>query len=139
MMTRTKALLSIRPEITAAKIYDGISSEELFQNKTLRPIIKMQHDLFIAVFRNYIKKRKNVFLNLTLQKQLDYIDHAIQKDMKFRNALKGIIIGQFTVEEYELYVENSSALNKRMMTIVRERLITNVQVFSNTPEVIQSN
>lgn len=137
MTTRSKNLLAIRPEITSARIYDGMSADEEFQNKTLRPIIKMQHSLLIAVFKNYIAKRKNVFFELSLEKQLDYIEHAIQKDLKFRNSLKGMIIGQFTVEEYEIYITNSSALNKRMMTIVKERLIHSVQLFAR-PRVLQA-
>ena len=134
---RSESLLAIRPIIASAKIYDTMSSEELFQNKTLRPIIKMQHDLFIVVFSNYISKRKNVFYELSLEKQLAYIDNAIHKDMKFRNSVKGMIIGQFTVAEYTLYIENSSALNKRMMNIVKERLINSVQLFVR-PEVLKA-
>lgn len=134
---RSENLLSIRPIIASAKIYDEMRAEELFQNKTLRPIIKMQHDLFIAVFSNYITKRKNVFYELSLQKQLAYIENAIHKDMKFRNSVKGMIIGQFIVEEYTLYIENSSALNKRMMTIVKERLINSVQLFVR-PEILKA-
>ena len=137
MTTRSKNLLAIRPEIASARIYDGMSADEAFQNKTLRPIIKMQHNLLIAVFKNYIAKRKNVFFELSLEKQLDYIEHAIQKDLKFRNSLKGMIIGQFTVEEYEIYITNSSALNKRMMTIVKERLIHSIQLFAR-PIVLQA-
>ncbi|WP_369994628.1 glyoxalase [Winogradskyella sp.] len=137
MSTRTENLLAIRPVILSAKIYDSMGSEELFQNKTLRPIIKMQHNLLVAVFKNYIAKRKNVFYDLNLPKQLSYIDNAIHKDMKFRNSVKGMIIGQFTVEEYELYIENSSALNKRMMNIVKERLIDSIQLFTK-PDVLKA-
>lgn len=137
MTTRTEYLLSIRPVISSAKIYESMSSDELFQNKTLRPIIKMQHDLFIAVFKNYIAKHKNVFYELSLSKQLSYIDNAIHKDMKFRNSVKGMIIGQFTEEEYALYIQNSSALNKRMMNIVKERFIDSIQAFSK-PEVLKA-
>ncbi|MDG1660857.1 MAG: glyoxalase [Winogradskyella sp.] len=129
METRSKLLLKIRPEIPSAKIYESMSNDEAFQNKTLRPIIKMQNDLFVAVFKNYISKRKNVFYELTLQKQMAYIENAIHKDMKFRNSLKGMVIGQFTIEEYELYIINSSALNKRMMNIVKERLLSSIQLF----------
>ncbi|RNC86274.1 MAG: glyoxalase [Winogradskyella sp.] len=136
-MERSTNLLNIRPEIPSAKFYDSMTSDEAFQNRTLRPIIKMQHDLFIAVFSNYIKKRKNVFYDLTLTKQLAYIENAIHKDMKFRNSLKGMVIGQFTVEEYEEYIKNSSALNKRMMNIVKERLIDSVQVFIR-PQILQA-
>lgn len=137
MTTRTENLLAIRPHIPSAKIYDNMGADELFQNKTLRPIIKMQHDLCIVVFKNYIRKRKNVFYELNLTKQLAYIDHAVQKDTKFRNAVKGMIIGHFTVEEYVLYIKNSSALNKRMMNIVKERLINSIQLFTK-PEVLQA-
>ena len=137
MNKRSKDLLAIRPVIASAKIYDTMSADEKFQNKTLRPIIKMQHNLFIAVFNNYIVKRKNVFYELSLQKQLDYIDNAIHKDMKFRNSIKGMIIGQFTIEEYETYIQNSSALNKRMMNIVKNRLINSIQLFVK-PEVLKA-
>ena len=51
------------------------------------------------------------------------------KDIKFRNSLKGIIIGQFTINEYGLYIENSSSLNKRMMSMVIERLKDQIQFF----------
>jgi hypothetical protein len=49
--------------------------------------------------------------------------------MKFRNSVKGMIIGQFTVEEYEVYIKNSSALNKRMVNLIKERLVSNIQLF----------
>ena len=137
MTARSENLLSIRPIIASAKIHDAMRSEELFQNKTLRPIIKMQHDLLISVFSNYICKHKNVFYELSLEKQLAYIENAIHKDTKFRNSVKGMIIGQFTIEEYTLYIENSSALNKRMMTIVKERLINSVQLFVK-PEILKA-
>ncbi|WP_418636375.1 glyoxalase [Winogradskyella sp.] len=137
MTSRTEDLLAIRPNISSAKIYDTIGSEELFQNKTIRPIVKLQHDLLIVVFKNYITKHKNVFYELSLEKQLAYIDNTIHKDTKFRNAVKGMLIGQFTVEEYALYIQNSSSLNKRMMTIVKERLIDSIQVFTKT-DILQA-
>lgn len=129
MNQRSTDLLRIRPEIKATKIVAGISNDELFQNKTIRPILKLQNDLILVVFKNYIKKHKNKFYNLTLEKRLEYIENAIQRDIKFRNALKGIIIGQFTVEEYETYTLNSSALNKRMMPMAITRLKDQLQYF----------
>ena len=137
MTSRTEDLLAIRTQILSAKINDNMSSDELFQNTTLRPVIKMQHDLLIAVFRNYIAKHKNVFYELSLEKQLAYIENSIHKDMKFRNSVKGMIIGQFTEEEYAIYIQNSSALNKRMMNIVKERFIDSIQAFTK-PEVLKA-
>jgi len=81
------------------------------------------------VFKNYITKHKNVFYNLTIEKRLQYIDNAVYKNIKFRNSLKGMFIGQFTTEEYQRYSDNSSAFNKRMMNITKERLKNNLMQF----------
>ena len=128
MNPRDIKLLELRPEIPSAKITDNMSDEERFQNKTLRPIAKLQNDLILAMFRNYIKKHKNKFYELKLESRMIYVETAIQKDIKFRNSLKGAIIGQFTIQEYDTYIINSSALNKRMMNIVRERIQSSIQL-----------
>lgn len=135
MNNRDFDLKNCRPIISSARITDDMSFDERFQNITLRPIIMQQHDLLVSVFKNYISKHKNVFYDLSLEKRLDYIENTIHKDMKFRNSVKGMVIGLFTLEEYELYITNSSSLNKRMMNIVKERLLSNIQVFVR-PEVL---
>lgn len=129
MSTRSEKLLQQRPDIPTSKINEQMGSEEYFQNAVLRPILKLQNDLFISVFKNYIKKHKNVFYELNIEKKQRYIEHAIQKDIKFRNSLKGMIIGMFTVEEYETYTLNSSALNKRMMNLLIVRLKDQLLLF----------
>lgn len=108
------------------------SADEIFQNEVLRPILKLQNDLFIASFHNYISKYKRDFYLLSVEKKLITIENAIQKDIKFRNALKGMIIALFTVDEYVLYIKNSSSLNKRMMNMLIERLKNQVQLFDQS-------
>jgi hypothetical protein len=107
------------------------SADEIFQNEVLRPILKLQNDLFIASFHNYISKYKRDFYSLSVEKKLTIIENAIQKDIKFRNALKGMVIALFTVDEYNLYIKNSSSLNKRMMNMLIERLKNQIQLFEN--------
>ena len=128
MDSRDTSLLKIRPEIPNARVTLLMSEEECFQNKTIRPIAKLQNNLLVEVFKHYIKKHKNVFYNLSIEKRMHYIENAIHKNMKFRNSLKGIMIGQFTIEEHRKYISNSSAINKRMMGIVKERLKQNIQL-----------
>lgn len=131
MDTRSEALKAIRPEIKLANGREESSDEEHFQNHTLRPIIKFQNELLLVAFRNYVVKHKGHFFTLNPEKQLSYIENAIQKDIKFRNSLKGMIIGQFTVPEYEAYILNSSRLNKRMMRMVMERLKSQLQLLQD--------
>lgn len=135
-MTRDRDLQRIRPDFSTTSINENMSSDERFQNLVLRPAIKFQHELLIEAFRNYIAKHKNVFYDLSIEKRMLYIENAIQKDMKFRNSLKGMVIGVFTIEEYQLYIQNSSALNKRMMNIVKKRLLDSIQLFEK-PEILK--
>lgn len=135
MNDRKNDLLKVRPEIPSAKLTPNMSSGERFQNQTIRPIIKLQNPLLIEIFRNYVNKHKGEFYELSIERKLSFIENAIQKDIKFRNSLKGMIIGQFTVEEYLDYTQYSSALNKRMMTLVVFRLQDQVQLFEKVAEV----
>lgn len=111
------------------------SAEERFQNNTMRPILKLQNDLFIEVFKNYISKHKNDFYSYSTEKKLGFIENCIQKDIKFRNSLKGIVIGLFTIDEYMEYIQNSSNLNKRMMNMLIDRLKNQVLLFENVESI----
>jgi hypothetical protein len=59
---------------------------------------------------------------------LDYIENSILNDNKFRNLLIGTTIGLLQIEEYKLYSKNASALNKRIITMLIERLKSQVQL-----------
>lgn len=138
MDNRSSQLLQSRPKILSAFFNDSMSSGEHFQNATLRPAVQFQAELLIEAFRNYAGKHKGVFYDLTPEKRIDYIENAIQRDMKFRNSLKGMVIGVFSVEEYKEYIKDSSALNKRMMGLVKEHLIKNIQVFQH-PQILSAS
>ena len=128
MNDRHNDILRIRPQIKKHQTFETMSAEERFQNVTLRPILKLQNPLIIASFVNYAIKHKGVFFDIPTDKELAYIENAIHKDQKLRNALKGLVIGQFTMKEYTSYTQNSSKLNKRMMSLVITRLQDQLQL-----------
>ncbi|RTY82028.1 glyoxalase [Flavobacterium sp. LS1P28] len=120
---------------TIGSVTTQSTTEESFQNEVLRPILKLQNDLFAASFLNYVNKNKIDFYSYTLDKKVSVMENAIQKDIKFRNSLKGMIIGLFTADEYAAYVQNSSNINKRMMSMLVERLKSHVSLY----EINKSN
>ena len=128
MSQRTIFLKEFRGQ-TIGKVKEKSSSDEVFQTEVLRPILKLQNDLFIASFMNHVSKNKLDFNAFSVEKKLAMIENAIQKDIKYRNVLKGMIIGLFTTDEYLQYIKNSSGLNKRMMGMLIERLKSQVQLF----------
>lgn len=129
MNSRKENLLNIRPIINYNT--KPISIIENFQNETLRPILKFQNELLIALFIDYINRYKNVFYELSVEGKVNYIENVIQKNTKFRNTTKGIIIGLFTQEEFIKYSENKSEFGKRMMQMLSERLKDQLQLFEN--------
>jgi hypothetical protein len=119
--------------LSLGKTMDTISPEELFQNNTLRPILKFQNDLLIELFIVYATKNKNVFFSLSIEKKNIYIEKATSADTAFRNQLIGVIVGLFSVEEYLEYAKNSSNLNKRIITMLIERWKSQLQLLDKNP------
>ena len=89
-------------------IKEGTSELEYFQNITIRPIIKMQHDLLILSLSNYLKKRKIIIEGLSENQITQKIHAIIYKDISYRNICLGFIIGHFSSKEYIYYLSCSS-------------------------------
>ena len=68
------------------------------------------------------------FGEFSIDKKLIYIEKTILNDNKFRNLLIGITIGVFKIEEYKSYSKNASGLNRRIITLLIERLKSQVQL-----------
>lgn len=134
MNNKRSELLSLRPTIPSIKEMVTSSIAEQFQNQSLRPILKFQNDLLIQVFQAYIVQRKKVFYQLSNQKKMDYIEHHIRKDLKFKNRLLGLIIGHFTMEEFDAFLADEKELTKRITNLLVQRLQSQVEAF-----VINSN
>ncbi len=127
MSTRSQFLKEFRGDALGIINFET-SSDEYFQNQILRPILKLQNDLYIELFKNYILKSKANFETFTIDKKCQFIEISIQKDTKFRNLLIGIVIGLFSIDEYLLYVKNTSSLNKRIITMLIERFKNQLQL-----------
>lgn len=130
MEPRDVLICKIRGEVIGI-ISSESSAEESFQNKTIRPILKLQNSIFIAVFQNYINKHKSDFVSFSPEKKIKFIENVLAKDFKLRNLFKGMVVGLFTQIEYLEYAKNTSNYNKRIFTMLSERLKSQVQLFEN--------
>ena len=128
MENRSEVLKKIRPLIPKARIETGISEEEHFQNKVLRPIIKFQHELLIERFKQQLIKRKIDFSDLAENEKIKKINTIFETDTNFKIELKGIIIALLTKEEYQEYAKNASVLNRRINNIIQERILKSIDV-----------
>lgn len=103
-------------------ISEATLSFETFQNATLRPIIKMQHELILALFQSYVQKKKIDFGSLENQSAKDKIKSIFEKDINFKHLILGIIIGHFSAEEFDMYNTNTSEFHKRIIQITVQRI-----------------
>jgi hypothetical protein len=113
---------------TLGRIDIQSSVEEEFQNKALRPILKLQNELILQIFNNYLTQNKIHFSNLSIDKKMNTIETTIAKDSSLQNTYKGIIIAFFTTEEYQLYSTFSSGINKRIRSMLIERIQSQLQL-----------
>lgn len=113
---------SIRPVIRNIGSIENKNPAERFQNVTLRPIIKLQHELLVAFFQNYLKKRKIDFSGLSDLKKNEVISKAFKKDNLFKTEIRALVLAHFTLEEYSAYQTIAADANKRIITMIQERL-----------------
>ena len=120
-----KALL--RPEIETS--IEHSNENEVFQNKVLRPIIKLQHQLLIALTKQKINSLQINFQELSKEKQRITIENLILKDLNFKATLIGVILGLFESNEIDFYLSKQKEINKRILLIIQKRLNENRDQF----------
>lgn len=129
MPNRETFISTLRGE-TLGFVNANSSSAEVFQNQTLRPILKLQNELFLQLFSHYFAQHKGVFYTLSPENKQNYVNDIFQNDKKFTTLLKGIVIGLFSIAEYKEYIALESELNKRMMNMLLERINSQIAFFS---------
>jgi hypothetical protein len=112
--------ISIRPEVLTKDIES--TPAERFQNTTLRPVLKLQNELLQAVFLHMMDKRKVNFKQQPPKDQAAQIEHSLSKDKRLRFQLLGVVIGQFTTEEYANFLELEQEAPRRIFTMMAQRL-----------------
>ena len=130
MHDRTSSLLAIRPNIDTIDKSLKTKDVEVFQNNVLRPILKFQNDLLLQIFIDYANQYKGVFFKLSDHEKLSYIQQALSTNQRLRSLILGTIVGLFAVEDFGFYKLNSSALNKRIITMTIQRLQSQLDYLS---------
>ncbi|MEY4904668.1 MAG: hypothetical protein RLZZ292_2483 [Bacteroidota bacterium] len=113
-------LLQLRPTISSAST-ENANTVERFQNETLRPILKFQHDLLMQVMKQNFIKRKNEFYKTPEKARTTYLEDTVRKDLRFKSLLHGIVIGHFTDVEYTTFTENEAELGRRITDLLVQR------------------
>ena len=123
-MTRDKQVVNLRQIITTINSELVKSDQEKFQNEVIRPIIKFQHELIVKIFNSYIKIKNIDLASMSTENKIAKITNIFQNDRSLIIELKCIVVAYFTTSEYVRYTSMKSEVNKRMIQIIRERILS---------------
>ncbi|MFZ4798369.1 MAG: hypothetical protein ACOYMA_12805, partial [Bacteroidia bacterium] len=113
-MNRNDNILNIRLSITTDESKDSLD-EESFQNNTLRPILKFQNEIIIAIIKHHLEA---TFLSKNKIDKIKIIENFIQKNSVIKNQLIGLTIALFTTIEFDYYLQNQTKINKRISQLI---------------------
>ena len=113
----------VRPKLPDTLTEGELKEEELFQNMVLRPVIKMQHDLLIMRLKSHLNSKRVRFNVMDNEKRTEAIIKTFQSDHNLKKEIQGMIIGQLSLAEFQLYLKSEGSFNKRIIQIVRNRMI----------------
>lgn len=115
---------SIRPVIPDILQLSNKSDDEIFQNSVLRPILKLQNDLILAIYKTACISKEVTFDGLKKKDLIAKVIAFIKTDRDLKQDLRAAVLGQFTVDEFEFYSTRKKEMNKRILQMARERIVS---------------
>lgn len=120
-MRAEEQLLGLRPSIE--KQSTEFTELELFQNTTLRPILKFQHELWLMEWQqNTLFHSVKVLKNESDRRKL--LQSIFSKNIGLIQRYIGMISGFFTTLEYQFYISNKNQIDKRIKELLLTRLLS---------------
>lgn len=119
-----EAIVKLRPELFLEK-FDESSELENFQNDTLRPILKMQHNLLI----DFLLQQKNIDAILNKSESRNVLESQLKSFINqahLKEIFIGMILGQFTIAEMKMCEKFSKEINKRIMQMLLQRFMDSI-------------
>ncbi len=120
MENRDSKITSIRPQIESDK--NITLALEKFQNESLRPILKFQNQLILQVFQQTLREFKVDFEKLSTTKKQTKINEILKENVQVKQFYLGLIVAYFTEIEFQFYSENKKEINKRIISLLIERI-----------------
>lgn len=97
---------------------------EKFMHGVLRPVLKQANDQLLMSAINRLQEKKIQYKNLSLKERISLLEKLVSTDQKFKLETRKLIVDLFSKSELEFYNSHKRELNKRITTMLYERLLT---------------
>ena len=119
-MRENDELTSIRPLIA---IEPAESALEIFQNEVLRPILKYQQELWKSIILGEDFLKNALSSGKTQSEKWRMVMKLATKNPSLKYQWVGMVTGLMTNEEFTYYYRNKKELDKRIMSMLAQRLV----------------
>ena len=114
-------LLALRPLVPTEPVSDAdAGTVGQFLHVTLRPVLKLQNALLLAVVADFVRDHHIVLLPTDQQHQLAEL---VGRNTKLRYTVVGLATGLFTAKEYAFYRQHRPELNRRLLELAQRRVL----------------
>lgn len=121
-MERETTIIQLRPKIeTIAETLES-SALEFFQNKTIRPILKLQNQALVITFNGLNTNKKVTYSRMSDMQKRMWIRNILSKDAIVRNVIIGMVLGMMSHDELGFFFDHEKECRTRIMDMVAERL-----------------
>ncbi|RSK51037.1 hypothetical protein [Hymenobacter rigui] len=115
------ALLALRPTLSVAVSADDTPVAR-FLHTTLRPVLKMQNQLLLAVVADFVRDYHVPLAAAAGTEQQRLLAELLSRNTKLRYLVIGLVLGQFTEPELHLYRQHRPELNRRILELASRRV-----------------
>ena len=112
-------LLALRP-IIATETTDADGNVGVFLHATLRPVLKLQNELLLAVVADFVRDHH---ITLRPTDQHHQLTELLGRNTKLRYTVVGLVTGVFTADEYNFYRQHRPELNRRVLEMAQRRVL----------------
>jgi hypothetical protein len=126
-MTDSRDVLkSIRPELSL-ETAENAPALLHFQNNTLRPVLKLQHDFLVRLVEATQGFDQLLHHSTTREEYTNVVVHFISRQAALRHQLIGLVIGQFTHTEWMFYEDHREEVKKRIVHMAGQRVASLIE------------
>lgn len=119
-MDTNERTFPIRPAVATEPT--AVSPTEQFQNQTIRPILKLLDGSIRTLWQHHWPKRKIQFDRFSNEEKRAYIERAVREDTRLRLTLVGMVLGQFTADEWGQFMADEAEITRRIASLLTQRL-----------------
>lgn len=119
------ALLALRPAIAGqpAAIPTPTTVAD-FQHQVLRPALKLQHLVLLATVADVAADYHLPLAGAAPTEVQRLLGELLARNARLRATIVGLVLGLFTTEELAFYRENRAELNRRLLDLAGQRVLS---------------